>query len=133
VRSALAGESSEGLVAKFCPLAGGSDDEFESCVEDREIRPDDCALARDSGCVPPDFSKGPVAVRLDVYAHERSMLSTLAIASGFAVLVPSNDLASLATQRKQIISMLDSLGSELGAAELRALKAAAALELAAGR
>lgn len=133
VRSALAGESSEGLVVKLCPLARGSDDDFESCVDDREIHPDDCALARAAGCTRTGVSKEPMAMRLDIYARERSMLSTLAVASGFAVLVPPDDVTSVAARRKQMMTMLDSIHSELGAAELRALKAAAALELAAGR
>jgi hypothetical protein len=115
------------LVARFCALTGTSDDAAESCLEDRDIKPGDCPVTGRSRCALPS---GVRAVRVDLYEKERTMLSTVAAASGFAVLVPPAEVAVVRSAAGHLLAALNDARPDLGAEEYQALLAAAALSLA---
>lgn len=118
------------LVARFCALQGGSADAAEECRRGRDIMQSDCRLGQDRRCAWSPSAPLPAAVRLDVYRREVSMLSSLALAHGVAVIVAASD-AQAATDLAMVMSHeLTELRAHVSPEELRGLYAAAAVEVA---
>lgn len=118
LRSAVA--PSGGWVARFCSLAPEVD--VDECLATRRILPADCESSA-TKCTP--GVEG--AVRIDVFTRERSMLSSLPIASGFAVLVPPQAQRAALAERDRLLAPIRSERSATGVEEWRALLAAAAM------
>lgn len=112
------------LVARFCSLTD-ADSESDDCLESRSLLPNDCSLATASCDV-----KAVGAYRVDVYTRERSMLSSVVLASGFAAIVPASSLSAAAVKRDALASALEGLAPALGDDERRGLAAAATLAVA---
>jgi hypothetical protein len=114
-----------GLVARFCALSGEA---FDECLNSRRLLSSDCPL--DGPCA---AQRTPGAFRVDVFKKERTMLSTMAVASGFAVVV-RRDQADIATaEHAALVAPLLKARSEFSDDEWRALLAAAALKIAGGQ
>lgn len=115
------------LVARFCSLSDANLDENE-CIESRRRAPSDCDLTAPHCELPAGDSVG--AYRVDVYVRERSMLGSVAVASGFAAVVPIAARDSAAATRDELAQIISELAAGLLAEELRGLTAAATLTVA---
>ncbi|MGQ0764853.1 MAG: hypothetical protein ACT4OZ_04215 [Gemmatimonadota bacterium] len=118
LRSAIA--PSGGWVARFCTLAAGAD--ADECLASRRLLATDCESAAPK-CTPGVTG----AVRVDVFIRERAMLSSVAIASGFAVLVPAGEQRAAMAERDRLLSPIRPERGTMSAEEWRALLAAAAM------
>jgi hypothetical protein len=126
----LPSRASRTLVVRFCPLQGDSTLEVERCLEDRDLKGTDCELTATSVCAKSSSPPAPVAVRIDVYERERTMLGSVSVATGFGVLVPTAEVRRVSAERDAIVQLLESSRPELGPGEFHALLASAALALA---
>jgi hypothetical protein len=115
------------LVARFCSLTDPNIDETE-CIESRRRAPADCDLT--SSQCELAAGDGVGAYRVDVYVRERSMLGSLAVASGFAAVVPVATRDAASTRRDELTQTLKQLAQGLNAEELRAVSAAATFSVA---
>jgi hypothetical protein len=118
-------------VVRFCRLEGGTDEELDDCLESRVIRTGDCDVTPVAPCAPGFVGETPAAVRIDVYVRERTMLSSVSAANGFGVLVPTALAPRAMTAVAALVRELAAVEAHVEPEELRALRAAAALDLAA--
>lgn len=114
----------DGLVARFCSLTDADVDPNE-CLESRRRLPADCDLSA-TACE----LRAAGGYRIDIYARERSMLGSVAVASGFAAVVAPAGRGAAVAQRDSLARSLASLESELSEDERRGLSAAATLAIA---
>jgi hypothetical protein len=119
------GRPGAGLVARFCALTGTMPEE---CLESRRPLATDCPL--DTPRCHGVSAAG--AYRVDVYAKERTLLSSVAVASGFGIVVAPSQLASATAERDALVAPLLRGRAEFGDDEWRALLAAVAITVASG-
>jgi len=114
------------LVARFCNLSAASA-ESDDCIEARTRMPGDCDLASQFCEV---SGTGSAAYRVDVYVRERAMLGSVAVASGFAAIVPAADRERALTTRDALAKQLKQAAPALVDDEIRGLSAAATFAVA---
>ena len=109
------------LVARFCTLEQGTAD--DDCLLSRRPLTEDCPLSSVRCALRPG------AYRVDVFARERSMLGTLAVAAGVAVVVEPARRDAVEARRRALWGALSAMRSEFGDDEWRGLLGSAAIGL----
>lgn len=114
------GTDPAGLIARFCGLQSGSGD--DPCLTDRRLLPNDCPVA--APC-----TLAPGAYRVDLYRKERSMLSTVAVVGGVAVVVPEARKPAVEREVARLLASLRPVRAEFGDDEWRGLLGSIAVGL----
>ena len=117
------------FVARVCPLTSATS-AAPACLDERAIRPDDCALTSRARCAFPALDPANVAVAVEVFERKGTELATDPVARAFAIITREPDRRQLTALADAYWKELEALRGDVSPEEFDALTAAAVWEAA---